>query len=66
MVSDETAHLIDEEIRNIVDRNYQRAKNILETNKEKLHVMADALIRYESLDTQQIDEIMEVKVQCSQ
>ncbi len=62
IVSDETAHLIDEEVRDIVDRNYQRAKDILEDNKEKLHVMADALIRYESLDTDQIDEIMEGKI----
>ena len=61
IVSDETAHLIDEEIRNIVDRNYKRALDILENNKEKLHLMADALIKYESLDTGQIDEIMEGK-----
>ena len=57
IVSDETAHLIDEEVRNIVDRNYKRAHDILENNTDKLHVMADALIRYESLDTGQIDEI---------
>ncbi len=62
IVSDETAHLIDEEVRNIVDRNYQRARDILESNIEKLHVMADALIRYESLDTAQIDEIMKGKI----
>ena len=62
IVSDETAHLIDEEVRNIVDRNYQRARDILEDNKEKLHMMADALIRYESLDTGQIDEIMKGKI----
>ena len=62
IVSDETAHLIDEEVRNIVDRNYKRALDILEDNKDKLHVMADALIRYESLDTGQIDEIMEGKI----
>ena len=37
-VSDETAHSIDEEIRRIVDRNYQRSKDILEGNLEKLHV----------------------------
>ena len=61
IVSDETAHLIDEEVRNIVDRNYKRALDILENNTDKLHVMADALIRYESLDTGQIDEIMEGK-----
>jgi cell division protease FtsH len=58
MVSDETAHLIDEEVRDIVDRNYERARRILEANLDKLHLMADALIKYETLDTDQIDDIM--------
>ena len=58
LVSDETAHLIDEEVRELVDRNYTRAKDILEANLEKLHVMAKALIKYETLDVDQIDEIM--------
>ena len=57
-VSDETAHLIDEEVRLIVDRNYERARNILEENVDKLHLMAEALIRYETIDSEQIDEIM--------
>jgi cell division protease FtsH len=57
-VSDETAHLIDEEIRRIVDRNYTRARKILEDNFEKLHLMASALIKYETLDSDQIDDIM--------
>lgn len=58
LVSDETAHLIDEEVRVLVDRNYTRAKDILEENLEKLHVMAKALMKYETLDVDQIDEIM--------
>ncbi len=58
MVSDETAHLIDEEVRDIVDRNYERARDILKSNMEKLHMMAEALIKYETLDTAQIDDIM--------
>jgi cell division protease FtsH len=57
-VSDETAHLIDEEVRKIVDRNYGRARKILEDNLDKLHSMANALIRYETLDSEQIDDIM--------
>ncbi|MGB1883235.1 MAG: ATP-dependent zinc metalloprotease FtsH, partial [Gammaproteobacteria bacterium] len=60
-VSDETAHLIDEEIRDIVDRNYRRAHGILDSNMDKLHTMADALVKYETLDTEQIDDIMEGK-----
>jgi len=58
LVSDETAYLIDEEVRDIVDRNYQRAKGIVESNLDILHAMANALIRYETLDTEQIDDIM--------
>ncbi len=58
MVSDETAHLIDEEVRDIVDRNYQRARTLLETNIEQLNVMAEALIKYETLGAEQIDDIM--------
>jgi cell division protease FtsH len=57
-VSDETAHIIDEEIRNIVDRNYERAKKIIEDNMDKLHTMAQTLIRYETIDKEQIGDIM--------
>jgi cell division protease FtsH len=57
-VSDETAHAIDEEIRRLIETNYQRAKQILETNLDKLHMMADALIKYETIDEQQIKDIM--------
>ena len=42
-------HLIDEEVRDLVDRNYTRAKEILEAKLEKLHIMAKALIKYETL-----------------
>ena len=57
-VSDETAHIIDEEVRAIVDRNYKRARKILEENLDKLHAMASALIRFETVDVHQIDDIM--------
>ena len=60
-VSDETAHIIDEEIRAFIDRNYDRARNLLEENIEKLHMMADALIKYETIDANQIDDIMSGK-----
>ena len=60
-VSDETAHLIDEEVRDIVERNYARARETLEGNVDKLHAMADALVKYETLDTEQIDDIMSGK-----
>ena len=58
-VSDETAQAIDSEIRAIIDRNYQRAHDILTKEEEKLHKMADALMKYETIDSGQIDAIME-------
>jgi len=58
MVSEETAHLIDEEIRSFIDRNYERSEGILKENLDKLHVMADALMKYETIDHLQIDDIM--------
>ena len=58
-VSDQTQDLIDEEVRHIVDRNYKRSTAILRENEQKLHVMAGALIRYETIDTDQINDIME-------
>jgi cell division protease FtsH len=58
-MSDETAHLIDEEVRNLIDRNYSRAENILRENEDRLHKMAEALMRYETIDSAQIKDIME-------
>ena len=58
-LSDETAHSIDSEVRAIIDRNYQRAVEILTQNEDKLHLMADALMKYETIDVGQIDAIME-------
>jgi cell division protease FtsH len=60
-VSDETAHTIDAEIRAIVDRNYERASKLLADNIDKLHLMADALIKYETIDAEQIEDIMSGK-----
>jgi cell division protease FtsH len=57
-VSDVTAHAIDEEIRAIIDNNYRRAQTILRENEDKLHAMADALIKYETIDETQIKDIM--------
>jgi cell division protease FtsH len=57
-VSDETAHLIDEEIRAIIDRNYERARKILVENMDILHAMAEALLKYETIDSEQIDKLM--------
>ena len=60
-VSDETAHLIDEEIRSIIDRNYDRSKRLLKDHETQLHAMADALMKYETIDSLQIEDIMQGK-----
>jgi cell division protease FtsH len=57
-VSDETTRLIDEEVRSFIDRNYGRADTLLTENMDKLHMMAEALIKYETIDSDQIDDIM--------
>jgi cell division protease FtsH len=57
-VSGETAKQIDEEVRSIIDDCYATAKRILEENLDKLHMMADALMHYETIDSDQIDDIM--------
>ncbi|MEG3592850.1 MAG: ATP-dependent zinc metalloprotease FtsH [Pseudomonadota bacterium] len=59
--SDDTARLIDEEVKGILDTCYQTAKKTLEDNMDKLHVMADTLMEYETIDSNQIDQIMEGK-----
>jgi cell division protease FtsH len=53
-----TAHAIDEEVRRVIENNYTRAKGILERNLEKLHMMAEALIKYETIDEDQLKDIM--------
>jgi len=58
-VSDLTAKQIDEDVRALITRNYDRAKNILTENADKLHTMAKLLIKYETIDSDQIDAIME-------
>ena len=57
-VSDATSHLIDEEVRAIIDETYARAKKVLEDNMDKLHAMSDALMQYETIDEAQIAAIM--------
>ncbi|CAH7290723.1 ATP-dependent zinc metalloprotease FtsH [Vibrio chagasii] len=60
-VSDDTTKLIDEEIRILIDRNYDRAKKILEDNMDIMHLMKDALMKFETIDAGQIDDLMERK-----
>jgi cell division protease FtsH len=57
-VSGETARLIDEEVRRIIDECYATAKKLLVENRDKLDAMAEALMKYETIDAEQIDDIM--------
>jgi len=57
-VSDVTAHAIDEEIRRVIEGNYQRARQILTSSLDKLHTMADALMKYETIDEEQLKDLM--------
>ncbi len=57
-VSGETAKKIDEEVRSIIDDCYGTAKRLLEENRDKLDMMAEALLEYETIDRKQIDDIM--------
>jgi cell division protease FtsH len=57
-ISDETARQIDQEVRRIVDECYDASQRLLEENVDKLHMMADALMQYETIDSDQIGDIM--------
>ncbi|HCF6396021.1 TPA: ATP-dependent zinc metalloprotease FtsH [Pseudomonas aeruginosa] len=61
-VSGETAKMIDQEVRRIIDDCYGTAKRLLDENRDKLEMMADALIKYETIDSDQIDDIMAGRV----
>ncbi|WP_129445581.1 ATP-dependent zinc metalloprotease FtsH [Pseudomonas aeruginosa] len=61
-VSGETAKMIDQEVRRIIDDCYGTAKRLLDENRDKLEMMADALMKYETIDADQIDDIMAGRV----
>jgi len=60
-VAEGTAVTINEEVRKIIDQNYQRAEQLLKDNKDILHTMADALMKYETIDKYQIEDLMDRK-----
>jgi cell division protease FtsH len=57
-MSDETARAIDDEIKSLINRNYQRAEDLIKENMDVLHAMKDALMKYETIDALQIDDLM--------
>ena len=58
-MSDETALAIDKEVRAIIDECYEKARGLLEEHRSKMDMMAEALMQYETIDSEQIDAIME-------
>jgi cell division protease FtsH len=58
-MSDETALAIDKEVRTIIDKCYEKARDLLEEHRSKMDMMAEALMQYETIDSEQIDAIME-------
>lgn len=58
MVSNETTELINQEVRELINRNFVRAKTLLNDNIDILHTMTDALMKYETLDSDQLDQLM--------
>lgn len=58
-ISEATSSVVDSEVRDILNRNYQRAEKILKENIDKLHAMATALVKYETITPEQIKDIME-------
>jgi cell division protease FtsH len=57
-VSEQTMQKVDCEIRKIIDEQYATARKLIEDNQDKMHAMAKALLEWETIDTDQIDDIM--------
>ncbi len=60
-ISEATSSVVDAEVRLLIERNYQRAEDILRENIDKLHIMAESLIKFETIGTDQIQDIMQGK-----
>jgi len=58
-VSEATMQKVDQEIRKIIDEQYTIARDLIESNKDKMHAMAEALLEWETIDADQIDDIMD-------
>lgn len=60
-ISEATSSTVDAEVRGLIERNYSRAEKILRDNIHRLHAMADALMKYETINIEQIRDIMDGK-----
>jgi cell division protease FtsH len=57
-MSEETMRKVDAEVRRIIDEQYSIARKLIEENADKMHAMAKALLEWETIDADQIDDIM--------
>jgi cell division protease FtsH len=57
-MSESTMQKVDGEVRRIIDQQYALARKLIEDNKDKMHVMAKALLEWETIDSDQLDDIM--------
>ena len=57
-MSEQTMQKVDAEVRRIIDQQYAQARKVIEDNQDKMHAMAKALLEYETLDSDQLDDIM--------
>ena len=57
-MSEETMRKVDIQIRKIIDEQYATARHLIEENKDKMHAMAQALLEWETIDSEQLDDIM--------
>jgi cell division protease FtsH len=57
-MSEETMRKVDAEVRRIIDEQYTVARDLIEGNQDKMHAMAAALLEYETIDAEQVDDIM--------
>jgi cell division protease FtsH len=61
-MSEQTMQKVDSEVRRIIDQQYKEARDLIEGNKDKIHAMAKALLEWETIDAEQIDDIMAGKL----
>jgi cell division protease FtsH len=57
-MSEQTMQKVDAEVRRIIDQQYSQARKLIEDNQDKIHAMAKALLEWETIDSDQLDDIM--------
>jgi cell division protease FtsH len=60
-MSEETMRKVDAEVRRIIDEQYKIARDLIELHQDKMHAMANALLEWETINAEQVDDIMQGK-----